>query len=294
MEKSCNICPFKCNVNREKEALGVCKIGGKIKISHVTNHMWEEPCISGKKGSGAIFFTGCNLRCVFCQNHKISRKESQGKEITEGELAEIFLQKQTEGVHNINLVSPTPYIKYISKALKIAKEKGLKIPVVYNSNGYENVEALKKLEGLIDVYLPDFKYADDVLAKKYSNAINYTETAICAIKEMYRQVGTIEFDKNGIIKKGVIIRHLVLPNNIENTKKVLYKIANDINKEAYVSLMGQYIPQDRSEMYEELNRKITEDEYNEVIDYFFEVGLKNGFMQELDSAKEEYIPKFSC
>ena len=292
MENKCNICPFKCNVNREKKGLGVCKIGGKIKISHVTTHMWEEPCISGRNGSGAIFFTGCNLRCVFCQNHKISRIESKGKEITEEELADIFIEKQEEGVHNINLVSPTPYITYIQKALQLAKQKGLKIPIVYNSNGYENVEALKKLAGLVDVYLPDFKYGDDSIAKKYSFAKDYTQSAIDAIKEMYRQVGHPVFNKDGIITRGVIIRHLVLPNNTQNTKKVLYKIANEIDKEAYVSLMGQYIPQDKSLEYEELNRKITEDEYNEAIDYFFEVGLANGFMQELDSAKEEYIPDF--
>ena len=292
MENKCNVCPFKCNINREKEALGVCKIGGKIKVSLVTKHMWEEPCISGKKGSGAIFLTGCNLRCVFCQNHKISRKESLGNEITEEELADIFLQKQKEGVHNINLVSPTPYIKYITKALKIAKEKGLNIPVVYNSNGYENIESLKELEGLIDVYLPDFKYADDNLAKKYSGAVNYSESAIKAIKEMIRQVGNPKFDKDGIIQKGVIVRHLVLPNNIENTKKVLDKIASDIGKETYVSLMGQYIPQDKAIEYDELNRKITEEEYNEAIDYFFDIGLVNGFMQELESATEEFIPEF--
>ena len=292
MENKCNICPFKCNVSRESDALGVCKIGGKIKISHISNHMWEEPCISGEKGSGTIFFTGCNLRCVFCQNYKISRKESEGREITEDELAEIFLEKQKEGVHNINLVSPTPYIKCIKKAIKIAKERGLKIPIIYNSNGYENIEALKELEGLIDVYLPDFKYADDNIAQKYSGAINYTENAISAIKEMYRQVGNPKFNKNGIVKKGVIIRHLVLPNNVQNTKKVLEKISNEISKEDYVSLMGQYIPQDKSVEYKELNRKLTEEEYDEVIDYFFEVGLINGFMQELDSAKEEYIPDF--
>lgn len=292
MENKCNVCPFKCNIYREKEALGVCKIGGKIKVSLVTNHMWEEPCISGKKGSGTIFFTGCNLRCVFCQNHKISRKESQGDEITEEELADIFLQKQAEGVHNINLVSPTPYIKYITKALKIAKEKGLNIPVVYNSNGYENIESLKDLKGLIDVYLPDFKYADDNLAKRYSGAVNYTESAIKAIKEMIRQVGNPKFDKDGIIQKGVIVRHLVLPNNLENTKKVLEKIASEIGTETYVSLMGQYIPQDKAIEYEELNRKITEEEYNEAIDYFFDIGLVNGFMQELESATEEFIPEF--
>jgi len=292
MSENCNVCPFNCNVNRENKSLGVCKIGGKIKISYVSTHMWEEPCISGTKGSGTVFFTGCNLRCVFCQNYKISRKESEGTEITEEELADIFIKKQKEGVHNINLVSPTPYIKYIKKAIKVAKEKGLNIPIVYNSNGYENVESIKELDGLIDVYLPDFKYADDNLAKKYSSAINYRENCIKAIKEMYRQVGNAKIDKHGIIQKGIIIRHLVLPNNIENSKRVLEDIVNNIDKKVYVSLMGQYIPQDKSIEYEELNRKITKEEYEEVIDYFFEVGLENGFTQELGSASEEYIPDF--
>ncbi len=292
MSKNCNICPFKCNVNRESKSLGVCKIGGKIKISYISTHMWEEPCISGSKGSGTIFFTGCNLRCVFCQNHKISREESEGKEITEDELADIFIDKQKEGVHNINLVSPTPYIMYIKKAIKLAKKKGLSIPIVYNSNGYENVESIKELEGLIDVYLPDFKYADDVLAKRYSGAVNYRQNALSVIKEMYRQVGNAKFNDDGIIKKGLIIRHLVLPNNVENSKKVLKEISKNIDKKVYISLMGQYIPQDSSNEYEELNRKITKEEYDEVIDYFFEVGLENGFMQELDSASDEYIPSF--
>lgn len=292
MSDKCNICPFKCNVSRENKELGVCKIGGKIKVSYVSTHRWEEPCISGTKGSATIFFTGCNLRCVFCQNYKISRKESEGKEITEEELADIFLMKQKEGVHNINLVSPTPYIKYIKKAIKIAKSKGLNIPIVYNSNGYENVESIKELEGLIDIYLPDFKYGDDNLAKRYSSAINYKQNCINVIKEMFRQVGNAEFDRNRIIKKGLIIRHLILPNNIENSKQVLKEIAENFDKKIYVSLMGQYIPQDKSTEYEELNRKITEEEYDEVIDYFFEVGLENGFIQELESASEEYIPKF--
>lgn len=292
MSEKCNICPFKCNVDRENKNLGVCKIGGKIKISYVSTHMWEEPCISGTNGSATIFFTGCNLRCVFCQNYKISRKESEGTEITEEELADIFIKKQEEGVHNINLVSPTPYITYIIKAIKIAKEKGLKIPIVYNSNGYENIESIKKLEGLIDVYLPDFKYADDNLAMKYSSAVNYKENAVQVIKEMYRQVGNAKFDKDGIIQKGIIIRHLILPNNTENSKMVLKEIADNIDKKVYISLMGQYIPQDKSTEFKELNRKITEEEYNEVIDYFFDIGLENGFMQELDSASEEYIPEF--
>lgn len=292
MNYKCNVCPFKCNIDREDKNLGVCKIGGKIKISYVSTHMWEEPCISGSKGSGTIFFTGCNLRCVFCQNYKISRKESEGTEISEEELANIFLEKQKEGVHNINLVSPTPYIRYIKKAIIIAKQKGLNIPIVYNSNGYENVESIKELEGLIDIYLPDFKYADDNLAKKYSSAINYKENCIKVIKEMYRQVGNAVFDTNGIIQKGIIIRHLVLPNNICNSKSVLKEISENFDKKIYISLMGQYIPQDKSIEYEELNRKITKEEYDEIIDYFFEVGLENGFIQELDSASEKYIPKF--
>lgn len=292
MKEKCNMCPFKCNVTRTKENLGVCKIGNKIKISKISTHLWEEPCISGTKGSGTIFFTGCNLRCLFCQNYKISRKEARGDEITEEELANVFLEKQKEGVHNINLVSPTSYALYIKKAIIIAKEKGLKIPIIYNSNGYENVETLKELEGLIDVYLPDFKYADDDIAKRYSAVVNYTKNTLAAIKEMYRQVGNAKFDKNGIIKKGLVIRHLVLPNNLENTKKVLKSIAENIDRDIYISLMGQYIPKDEAVKYEELNRKITEQEYNEAIEYFFEVGLKNGFVQELSSADDKYIPKF--
>ena len=184
MEKGCKNCPFNCNAKRENNELGVCRIGSKIKVSHISSHMWEEPCISGKNGSAAIFFTGCNLRCVFCQNYAISREKSEGTEMTEEELADVLLQMQKEGKHNINLVSPTSYIDSIASVIKIAKEKGLTVPVIYNSNGYENVEALKKLEGLIDVYLPDFKYADDDLARKYSGAINYTRNAISAIKEM--------------------------------------------------------------------------------------------------------------
>lgn len=292
MYKKCNMCPFKCNVTRENKNLGVCKIGNKIKVSKVSTHLWEEPCISGTKGSGAIFFTGCNLRCLFCQNYKISREACKGEEISEEDLANIFLEKQKEGVHNINLVSPTSYTEYIRNSIIIAKKKGLKIPIVYNSNGYENVETLKTLEGLIDVYLPDFKYADDIIAKEYSGAINYTKNAVLAIKEMYRQVGNAKFNKDGIIEKGIIIRHLVLPNNIENTKKVLEIIANEIDKEVYVSLMGQYIPKDNAIKYEKLNRKVTKEEYDEVIEYFFEVGLKNGFTQELSSASDEYIPDF--
>ena len=256
MYKKCNMCPFKCNVTRENKNLGVCKIGNKIKVSKVSTHLWEEPCISGTKGSGAIFFTGCNLRCLFCQNYKISREACKGEEISEEDLANIFLEKQKEGVHNINLVSPTSYTEYIRNSIIIAKKKGLKIPIVYNSNGYENIETLKTLEGLIDVYLPDFKYADDIIAKEYSGAINYTKNAVLAIKEMYRQVGNAKFNKDGIIEKGIIIRHLVLPNNIENTKKVLEIIANEIDKAVYVSLMGQYIPKDNAIKYEKLNRKV--------------------------------------
>ena len=292
MDKKCNMCPFKCNVTRENGNLGVCKIGNKIKVSKVSTHLWEEPCISGTKGSGAIFFTGCNLRCLFCQNYKISREACKGEEISEEDLANIFLEKQKEGVHNINLVSPTSYTEYIKNSIIIAKKKGLKIPIVYNSNGYENVETLKTLEGLIDVYLPDFKYADDTIAKEYSGAINYTKNAVLAIKEMYRQVGHPIFDNNGIIKKGLIIRNLILPNNTKNTKNVLEWIVENIGKEAYVSIMAQYFPTNEAQNINELNRKITKKEYHIIEKYMYDLGLENGYFQRLGKNEEKYVPNF--
>ena len=226
MLENCTICPHRCNINRIDGKIGRCKATNNVKIALYSTHDFEEPCISGKKGSGTVFFSNCNLNCVFCQNYEISQL-GRGKEITIEELAEIFLLQQENGVENINLVTPTSYVVQIIEAIKIAKEKGLTIPIIYNTNGYENVETIKMLDGYIDVYLPDLKYAENELAKKYSKIDNYFEIAINAIKEMINQVGVPEFDENGIIKKGVIIRHLVLPNNIENSKKVLKWISSN-------------------------------------------------------------------
>ena len=237
----CNLCPHMCLVDRENKKRGFCKSGENVKIALSSKFFYEEPCISGTKGSGAVFFSNCNLRCVYCQNYKIS-KEGKGKEISIKELADIFLNLQEEGACNINLVTPTIYALHIKEALILAKKNGLNIPVIYNSSGYENVDTIKELDGLIDVYLPDFKYCSNELGLKYSGVNKYFDFASCAILEMYRQVGHPIFDDNGIIKKGLIIRNLILPNNTKNTKNLLEWIVENIGKEAYVSIMAQYFP----------------------------------------------------
>lgn len=252
----CEVCPHKCKVNRLKGNIGRCKSKDTVKVAMASVHDFEEPCISNGQGSGTVFFSNCNLDCVFCQNYEISSL-GYGKEITIQELAEVFLKQQEKNVNNINLVSPTSYAVQIKKALIIAKSKGLKIPIIYNTNGYENIETIKMLDGYIDVYLPDFKYADNALAKKYSKVDNYFEIAISAIQEMYKQVGEIKLDKNGIVKKGVIIRHLILPNHIENTKKVLKWIDSNMSQDVFVSVMAQYFPTYKAKEIPELNRKIT-------------------------------------
>ena len=252
----CNLCPHMCLVDRKNKKRGFCKSGENVKIALSSKFFYEEPCISGTKGSGAVFFSNCNLRCVYCQNYKIS-KEGKGKEISIKELADIFLNLQEEGACNINLVTPTIYALHIKEALILAKKNGLNIPVIYNSSGYENVDTIKELDGLIDVYLPDFKYCSNELGLKYSGVNKYFDFASCAILEMYRQVGHPIFDNNGIIKKGLIIRNLILPNNTKNTKNVLEWIVENIGKEAYVSIMAQYFPTNEAQNINELNRKIT-------------------------------------
>lgn len=288
MFESCELCGFRCKVNRN-EKYGVCKCGVLPKLALVSKHMWEEPCISGENGSGTIFFSGCNFSCVFCQNYKISQ-ENFGKEITIERLAEIFLEQQSRGVNNINLVSPTPYVKVIIEALKIAKSKGLNIPIIYNTNGYDTVETIKLLEGYVDVYLPDLKYFDEAVAKKYSKCNNYFEIASKAILEMYKQVGNPVFDEKGIITRGLIIRHLVLPGNIMQTKKVLEWIKKELPKDIYISIMAQYFPTYKAKEDDTINRKITSNEYERVIDMldYFE----NGYIQELGEHEEEYVPNF--
>ena len=277
MFENCNLCGFKCDVNRNNKK-GVCGLGVLPKLSLVSTHMWEEPCISGNKGSGTIFFSGCNFSCVFCQNYQISQ-EDFGKEVSIERLAEIFVEQQERGVNNINLVSPTPYVPVIIEAIKIAKERGLNIPIVYNTNGYDSLETLKMLEGYIDIYLPDFKYFDDEVALKYSKAPNYFEVTTKALLEMQRQVGKVQFDENGIMQKGLIIRHLILPGNVLQTKKILSWIKENMPKDIYISIMAQYFPTYKAKEIEAINRKITKKEYEIVTNLINE--FQNGYIQEL-------------
>lgn len=288
--KNCKMCPRECGIDRTRNA-GVCGATDKIKVALVSVHDYEEPCISGKNGSGTVFFSNCNLRCVYCQNFKISRN-GYGKEITSNRLAEIFLEQQKRGVNNINLVTPTMYVDGIIEAIKIAKSNGLTIPIVYNSSGYEKVETIKKLKGYVDIYLPDFKYATNRLALRYSGVNNYVESAISSIKEMINQVGKTKFNAEGIMTSGVIIRHMILPNNILNSKMVLKRISEEFKNDTLVSVMAQYFPTGEAEKYPEINRKINKEELEEIQDYLEELNIENGYIQELGEHEEEYIPNF--
>lgn len=287
----CNLCPHFCGVNRTENTVGRCKAIDKVKLALYSIHDFEEPCISGENGSGTVFFSNCNLNCIYCQNYEISQL-GKGKEITIEELAKIFLIQQEKNVENINLVTPTSYVPQIIQAIKIAKKQGLHIPIIYNTNSYENIETLKMLEGYIDIYLPDLKYAENELGKKYSNVKNYFEIATKAIQEMIRQVGTPEINENGIIQKGVIIRHLVLPNQMENSKKVLRWIKDNLPEDIYISVMAQYFPSYKAKENIELNRKLTQKEWSEIENFVQELDIENGYIQELGEHEEEYVPKW--
>ena len=289
--EKCEICPHKCKVNRALGNRGRCRCNDKIKIALASIHNYEEPCISGKNGSGTIFFSNCNLKCIYCQNYEISQLD-KGKEITIDHLAEIFINQQNKNVNNINLVTPTMYVPQIIEAIKIARNNGLKIPIIYNSNGYENVETIKMLDGYIDVYLPDLKYYSNEIAKKYSKIDNYFSNAVNAIKEMQKQVGNPIFNEDGIIQKGVIIRHLILPNHILNTKKILKYIKENFDENTYISVMAQYFPTYKAKDDDKINRKISKKEYKEVEEYLYLLNLKNGYIQELGEHEEEYVPNF--
>lgn len=282
--ESCKICPFLCKVDRSSNQLGRCGCNDKVRIALASLHQFEEPCISGEHGSGTIFFSGCNLKCMYCQNYEISH-EQKGKEITVEHLAEIMLKQQNEKqAENINLVTPTMYVYQIIEAIKIAREKGLHIPIIYNTNGYERVETLQQLEGYIDVYLPDFKYSDNSLAQKYSKVNNYVEVVKDAILEMQRQVGAPQFDENGMIIKGMMIRHLILPNCMENTKGVLRWLKENLDENIYINIMAQYFPTYLAKQDESLNRKLTQEEYDEIEEYVWSLGIEHGYMQELRRA----------
>lgn len=288
---TCNLCPRKCNTQRKAltdSGKGFCNMGENPVIARAALHFWEEPPISGSNGSGTVFFSGCNLKCVFCQNEDISAGYF-GKEITVERLREIYFELINQGAHNINLVTGTHFINTIAKSL----EEPLPVPVVYNCGGYENINSLKLLENKVQIYLPDLKYSDDELALKYSDAPDYFETATKAIKEMFSQVGKCEFDEDGIMTKGVIIRHLILPNNLQNTKEVIDWVKETFNDgEVLFSLMSQFTPNKTCKI-PELSRRLTQEEYDEIEEYLFDSGIEDGFMQELSSAKEEYIPPFN-
>ncbi len=289
--EKCEICPRYCKVNRIKNEIGLCGMGKEIKVARIAKHYFEEPPISGTNGSGAIFFSGCNMKCIFCQNYNISTNNF-GKEISIDTLVEKMLNLQKEKAHNINLVTPTPFIPQIKEALIKAKKKGLKIPVVYNTSGYETVESIKSLDGLIDIYLPDLKYYDDILAMKYSKAPQYFDIATKAIEEMYKQVGINKFDKDGIMTKGVIVRHMMMPDCLEDSKKIIKYLKDTYNDKIYISIMNQYTPLKQVENIKELNHKVKEKDYEELINYACDLNITHAFMQVGETQNESFIPDF--
>ncbi|AKL97493.1 radical SAM protein [Endomicrobium proavitum] len=282
MQDACVICPKKCKAKRNAGQKGLCKTADKIFIASANVHTGEEPPISGSRGSGTIFFSNCTLSCVFCQNYPISSL-GNGNEFSLEELVDKMLLLQDKGVHNINFVTPTHYSAHVAKAVYLAKKKGLTIPILSNNSGYESVETLKLLEGLIDIYLPDIKYADNEIALKYSGVKDYVEVNRAALKEMQRQVGNLEFDENGIAKSGLLIRHMVMPENLENTRASLEFISLRLSPQTYVSLMAQYHPANKSYNFKELSRGLTKEEYDKAAEYLKLYGLENGWMQELEN-----------
>ena len=292
MLKECHLCPKNCGVDRLAGQKGFCGVDAGIMVARAALHMWEEPCISGKEGSGAVFFSGCSLGCAFCQNRTISKGQS-GKVITVEHLAELFLDLQAQKANNINLVTAGHFLPQVRDALILAKEQGLTIPVVYNSSGYEKAEMLRYLEGLVDIYLPDLKYLEADLAGKYSHAKDYPEVAMKALEEMVRQVGTPEFDERGMMKKGVIVRHLLLPGHVRNSKKVLEYLYGTYGDQIYISLMNQYTPMPAMKDDPQLSRKVTDREYDRLLDHAISFGVTNCFIQEGETAKESFIPEFN-
>jgi len=280
--ESCRVCPRECGVNRLKnDKIGFCRSGLNPVISSVSPHHGEEPPLSGTKGSGTIFLTNCNLRCAYCQNYPISQL-GNGTERTPGELACQMIWLQEQGCHNLNLVTPTHFMPQILKAFSIARERGFTLPIVYNTNGYESLEALRLLDGIVDIYLPDMRYSVDAVARTYSVAPHYPEINRVAVKEMFRQVGNLVLDEDGIAKRGLIVRHLVLPNGLSGTEGVMKFLAEEISKDVYISLMSQYFPAYKTHELNELSRRITPDEYEEAYQIMQKYGLENGWIQNIN------------
>lgn len=299
--KICKLCPRNCNVDRNNGEKGICGQTNQLKVARAALHYWEEPCISGVGGSGAVFFSGCALHCVFCQNREIANG-TVGKEISVERLSEIFLELMEKGANNINLVTAGHFVPQVIKALEQAKAQGMNLPVVYNTSSYENVDTIKKLEGFVDIYLPDFKYMSETLSGKYSHAPDYSKVAKAAIEEMVRQTGAPVFketekmseEEEPLIRKGTIVRHLVLPGQVEDSKAVIRYLYETYGDKIYISIMNQFTPMSNLSAYPELARKLTEEEYDEVVDYAIELGVENGYIQEGETAKESFIPAFDC
>ena len=291
--ENCLLCPRKCGINRRTGQTGVCGVSSEIKVARAALHYWEEPCISGKRGSGAVFFSGCSLHCVFCQNREISDGK-EGKVISKERLSDIFIELAGKGANNINLVTPGQYIPDIVWAVNDAKSRGMKLPIIYNTSGYENVTELKLLEGIVDVYLPDFKYMDSTLSARYSRAKDYPSVAKQALSEMVRQQPDVVIDDStGLIQKGVIVRQLLLPGHVNDAKAVLKYLYDTYHDHVYISMMSQFTPIALKD-YPEINRTVTRREYERLVDYALEIGITNAFIQEGDVAKDSFIPAFDC
>ena len=289
--ENCTLCPRKCGVSRIAVRTGACHVDAQMRVARAALHFWEEPCISGKEGSGAVFFAGCTLGCVFCQNTEISRGQA-GENVSVERLAEIYLNLQEQGANNINLVTASHYAPAVAESLRRAKDMGLQIPVVYNSSGYELPDTLRLLDGLVDIYLPDMKYMDRELAGKYSHAQNYPDVAKEALAEMVRQCPVCEFDERGMMKKGVIVRHLLLPGYLKNARAVVDYVYRTYGNRVYLSLMNQYTPLPHVRDWPELNRRVTKREYERLIDHAISIGVEHGFIQEGETAEESFIPDF--
>ena len=291
--ENCLLCPRKCGTNRRTGQTGVCGVSSEIKVARAALHYWEEPCISGKRGSGAVFFSGCSLHCVFCQNREISDGK-EGKVISKERLSDIFMELAGKGANNINLVTPGQYIPDIVWAVNNAKSRGMKLPIIYNTSGYENVTELKLLEGIVDVYLPDFKYMDSTLSARYSRAKDYPSVAKQALSEMVRQQPDVVIDDaTGLIQKGVIVRQLLLPGHVNDAKAVLKYLYDTYHDHVYISMMSQFTPIALKD-YPEINRTVTKREYERLVNYALEIGITNAFIQEGDVAKDSFIPAFDC
>lgn len=290
--EDCRLCPRACGVNRRAGEKGFCGASGEmVRVARAALHFWEEPCISGEQGSGTVFFSWCTMRCVFCQNREIRSGEA-GADVTIERLSDIFLEQQGRGAHNLNLVTPTHYLPQIILALKMARERGLTLPVVYNTSGYERAEVLRLLEGVVDVWLPDFKYLSDALAIEYSAAPGYSDTALAALDEMVRQAGLPQFDSDGMMTNGVIIRHLCLPGHAEESRQIVQTLFERYGNRVYYSLMNQYTPPPFSLRWPNLNERFPAEDYDQLIDFAVDLGLENGFVQEEGTAEESFIPAF--